>query len=102
MATPATFGDFVTVREAAELRRSHPETIRRHIREGKLRAYRSGGKFLLRRDDLTLDEAYAGPMPTSSAQELDEHIARLVDAAPPLTPEQRDRLAVLLNGGVAK
>lgn len=28
---------------------------------------------------------------------LDEHIRRVVDAAPPLTREQRDRLAVLLR-----
>lgn len=30
-------------------------------------------------------------------RELDEHIARVVAAAPPLTPEQRDRIAVLLR-----
>lgn len=33
------------------------------------------------------------------AAELAEHIERIVDAAPPLTPEQRDRLALLLRGG---
>lgn len=33
------------------------------------------------------------------AAALDAHIRRVVDAAPPLTPEQRDRLAVLLRGG---
>lgn len=30
---------------------------------------------------------------------LAEHIARVVDKAPPLTDAQRDRLAVLLRGG---
>lgn len=30
---------------------------------------------------------------------LAEHIARVVDAAPPLNEEQRDRLALLLRGG---
>jgi hypothetical protein len=30
---------------------------------------------------------------------LADHIRRVVDAAPPLTAEQRDRLAVLLRGG---
>ena len=29
---------------------------------------------------------------------LAEHIACVVDAAPPLSPEQRDRLAVILRG----
>jgi hypothetical protein len=35
--------------------------------------------------------------PEADGGDLDEHIARLVDEAPPLGPEQRDRLAVLLN-----
>lgn len=35
------------------------------------------------------------------AERLAEHIARVVAEAPPLTPEQRDRLAVLLRGGDA-
>lgn len=30
-------------------------------------------------------------------ERLSEHIRRTVDAAPPLTPEQRDRLALLLR-----
>jgi hypothetical protein len=29
---------------------------------------------------------------------VDHHIDKLVDAAPPLTPEQRDRLATILGG----
>ena len=33
------------------------------------------------------------------AERLAEHIARVVDEAPPLTPEQRDKLAVILRGG---
>lgn len=33
------------------------------------------------------------------AERLAEHIAKVVDDAPPLTPEQRDRLAVILRGG---
>ncbi|MBB2894576.1 hypothetical protein [Flexivirga oryzae] len=33
------------------------------------------------------------------AERLAEHIERVVNEAPPLTPEQRDRLAVLLRGG---
>jgi len=34
-----------------------------------------------------------------AAAKLAAHIARVVDAAPPLTPEQRDRLAALLRPG---
>lgn len=33
------------------------------------------------------------------AERLAEHIRRTVEVAPPLTPEQRDRLALLLRGG---
>jgi hypothetical protein len=33
------------------------------------------------------------------AERLADYIKRTVDAAPPLTPEQRDRLALLLKGG---
>jgi hypothetical protein len=33
-----------------------------------------------------------------AAARLEDHIRRVVDAAPPLAPEQRERLAVLLRG----
>jgi hypothetical protein len=32
---------------------------------------------------------------------VDDYVRRLVDAAPPLTAEQRDRLAVILRGDAA-
>lgn len=35
------------------------------------------------------------------AERLAQHIKQLVDEAPPLTLDQRDRLARLLRGGVA-
>ena len=31
-------------------------------------------------------------------EQLEDHIRRVVDAAPPLTAEQRDKLALLLRG----
>jgi hypothetical protein len=31
-------------------------------------------------------------------EQLEDHIRRVVEAAPPLTAEQRDRLALLLRG----
>ena len=33
------------------------------------------------------------------AERLEDYIARTVDEAPPLTDDQRDRLALLLRGG---
>jgi hypothetical protein len=42
-----------------------------------------------------IDEARADLAATT----LEDHIRRVVDAAPPLTPEQRERLALLLHPG---
>jgi len=36
-----------------------------------------------------------------AAAKLADYIKRTVDAAPPLKPEERDRLALLLRGGAA-
>lgn len=33
------------------------------------------------------------------ALRLEEHVRNVVDAAPPLTPAQRDRIAAILRGG---
>lgn len=42
-------------------------------------------------------------MPKSGLGEhVDRHIARLVAAAPPLSPEQRAKLGALLRGSAAK
>lgn len=46
------------------------------------------------------------PEVTSARRDLEterlaDHIRRVVDAAPPLTAEQRDRLAFLIRGGEA-
>lgn len=35
------------------------------------------------------------------AQRLQEHIREVVNSAPPLTAEQRDRIAAILRGGAA-
>ena len=44
------------------------------------------------RDSHDLERDYA-------AERLAEHVAKVVAQAPPLTPAQRDRIAVLLRGG---
>ena len=36
-----------------------------------------------------------------AAAKLERYVAAVVDAAPPLTPEQRDRIAAILRGGDA-
>ncbi len=42
---------------------------------------------------------YSPPAETSAPSAPSAYIAALVDAAPPLTAAQRDRLAALLRGG---
>lgn len=50
-----------------------------------------------RPSDLQLRAEVQGLRTEFRTQSLADHITRVVDAAPPLTPEQRDRLAVLLR-----
>jgi len=42
----------------------------------------------------------AAPVFASAADQIDRRVREIVDSAPPLTIEQRDRLVVLLRGGV--
>ena len=35
------------------------------------------------------------------AERLEDYVRKVVDSAPPLSPEQRDRIAVLLRGDAA-
>jgi len=53
----------------------------------------------LSRDRLPDDPELLDAKRNLRAENLAVHIAELVDAAPPLTAEQRDRLAALLRGG---
>jgi len=42
----------------------------------------------------------AAPILANAADQIDRRVQEIVDTAPPLTPEQRDRLVVLLRGAV--
>jgi excisionase family DNA binding protein len=88
--TPA---ELLTVREAADILRVSPETIRRRVRSGALPARKLGHSAIrIRRDDLDIITE-----PTTCPDSLEAHIARIVAAAPPLSPEQRDRLSMLFR-----
>lgn len=85
--------ELLTVREVAELLRVSPETVRRRVRAGDLPACKLSQRAIrIRRADL---DAISATAPDVSA--LEAHIAKIVAAAPPLSPEQRDRLAVLFR-----
>jgi hypothetical protein len=44
------------------------------------------------------ESGWTDPSPRT-AMSMEQHIAEIVAAAPPLTPEQRDRIALLLKSG---
>ncbi len=46
----------------------------------------------------TTPDAVAQERRELDVRRVEDHIRRLVEAAPPLTPEQQDRLFMLLNG----
>ena len=59
--------EMVDVREAAELSRRTPETIRRWVWSGRLEAVKNGNKLFVRRADVTADTMGAEPKgPTST------------------------------------
>src|SRR5687767_11774056 len=49
-------------------------------------------------DDQGLSAVWRASAENRRVEQLKIHIRRVVDAAPPLTAEQRDKLAVLLRG----
>ncbi len=53
----------------------------------------------LSRDRAPNDPDLQGARRDLRASMLAEHVAKVVAKAPPLTPAQRDRIAVLLRGG---
>lgn len=90
----------LTVDQTAQYLGVSSPTIRNWIRAGKLPAYRFGPR-LLRIDPADI-AALARPAvetaeeaPESAA--LAEYVQRIVDDAPALTAEQRDKLAVALR-----
>jgi excisionase family DNA binding protein len=82
-----------TLSELASLGYPTPQTLRNHIRSGRLPARKVGNRYVVSADDL--DAWSTATDPTGA---LDDAVARLVAAAPQLTEEQVRRLASLLGG----
>lgn len=75
---------------AAELVPYSVRSLKRLVDDGDLQAWRIGRSVRVRRSDvLALIQPAGAP--------LDERIKRLVDQAPPLTPEQADNLSRILS-----
>lgn len=69
-------------------------TLRGHVAAGRLPSIRVGNRIKIRQQDL---DAFV----TSSAEADEAALQRVVDSAPPLTPGQRERLALILGGGAS-
>ncbi|WP_172964565.1 helix-turn-helix domain-containing protein [Nocardia sp. FDAARGOS_372] len=102
----------LTLREVAAKYGVHVNTARRWAACGELPAQRIGRSYYVNPDDLDnwrkpddLDNwrkpAPEPPAHASARTDYAEYIARVVAQAPPLTPEQVDRLTALLAAAAA-
>jgi excisionase family DNA binding protein len=86
--------ELITQQQVANVLKVTVATVRSMIDRGELRAYRVGPRAVrIRRSDL---KSILSPIEATS---LAEHVKRVVAQAPPLTDEQRDRIAAILRGG---
>ncbi len=71
-AEPAPIGErLLTIREAADVLRLHPRTVREYIRRGELKGRLLGGRWRFRRKDL--DAFYENAPSQWDFQGKDEH-----------------------------
>jgi excisionase family DNA binding protein len=97
LPTPNPRSDLLTIREAAEILRLSPESVRRRVRAGTIPACKLSQRAVrIRRADL---DAIIEPAP--DADSIEAHIAKIVASFPPLTPEQCARIASIMQAGGA-
>ncbi len=84
-----------TMPEFAETFGLSLKDVQRKVSNGTIPSFKLGGA---RRIPADVVDALLTPQPPDNlAAKIDGHIRRLVDAAPQLTREQRDRIAALLH-----
>ncbi|PCC45838.1 helix-turn-helix domain-containing protein [Brevibacterium aurantiacum] len=86
---------FIHLKDAVALGYGSYQTLRRYIADGRLPTAKIGGRVKLLRADL---DALVVPTAPSNREPIESAVERVVAAAPPLTPKQRERLAVILGG----
>lgn len=89
----------IPLQEAALSRRIGTSTLRKRVADGTLPAERIGRRIYIRPEDL---DALAQPVvgrPTAD-RVIESAVARVVEAAPRLTADQRERLAVIFGGAL--
>lgn len=67
---------FYTAEQAADRLRFHPKTVRRFIREGRLRATRIGKSYRIMQSDLA---AFAGGLPDAAPAAFGARVTSIVD-----------------------
>lgn len=88
----------LTLREAARDSRIGYSTLRKRVADGLLPAERVGRRVFVRPERLDALNSLSTGRPTQE-RAIDDAVARVVTAAPRLTSEQRERLAVVLGAG---
>ncbi len=69
----------LTIPEAAERLRCHPETVRRAVRSGAIHADKFGGKYLIDPDNLPLTLPPRPSPPKPARRRPTGHFAKLAD-----------------------
>jgi excisionase family DNA binding protein len=77
---PGQPADYLTAEEAAAIARTHPETMRQWLREGRLPRHKKGREWLVRRSDL-------------------EEYLKATDKAPSADSMEARAAAILRRGG---
>ncbi|CCF61160.1 helix-turn-helix domain-containing protein [Nocardia cyriacigeorgica] len=93
----------LTLREVAAKYGVHVNTARRWAACGELPAQRIGKCYYVNPDDLDnwRKPAPEPPAHVSARTDYADYIARVVEAAPPLSPDQIARITTILNSGKA-
>ncbi|GAA1483670.1 helix-turn-helix domain-containing protein [Brachybacterium fresconis] len=94
-STPPVSPIYVTLQQAVAEGYAAYSTLRGYIADGRLPAIYIGGRIKIRREDL---DALATPARQAPTRDVVAAVERIVAEAPPLTPEQREHLAVILGG----
>lgn len=86
-------GDF-TVKEFARQTRQSEQSVYRRCRSGEIPSYKVGSSVRIRRETV---EAIRRPRTEALDPQLQEKIRIAVHGWPPLSPDQREKLATLFS-----
>ena len=91
---------YIRIEEAAARANVHERTIRMFVRQGKLTVYQRHGSRALLFDPDEIDSLVAvRRIKRPSFEAVEAEARRIATLAPPLTPEQRERIASILLSG---